>query len=116
MVEVDCESCQEKCCTYKGWKIFFTEDERERVNHLYGLDKATQIDQFQSRRGADPVYAITLPCPFFSEKDGKCGIYEARPLICRIFPVELEVVTGSIYMDRKVCPERDNARINLNLV
>jgi Fe-S-cluster containining protein len=116
MVEVDCNSCQDKCCTYKGWKIFFTEDERRRVERLYGLNKAALIDQFQSRRGTDPVYAITLPCPFFSEKDGKCGVYDARPLICRIFPVEIEVITGSIYMDRKVCPERDNAKVNFNLV
>ena len=116
MVEVDCGSCREKCCLYRGWKVFFLSEERNRVAELYGEAIAQKIDLFQQRTNGGPVFAVTLPCPFFSAEVGRCGIYEARPLICRIFPVEMEPITGSVYMDQKVCPQRAEAKVQIGLV
>lgn len=116
MVEVDCSSCPEKCCTYRGWKIFFIEEERAKVAELYGEDTAAKIDIFKSRKGGSSIYAVTLPCPFFDSESGNCGIYEARPLICKIFPMELEPITGSVYMDQRVCPKRTEAKVQVVLV
>ena len=116
MVNVDCNSCPEKCCKYAGWKVFVLEEEVEKLRRLYGEEAVQKLEVYQGRRGTDDIRAITLPCPFFEEESGRCGVYEARPLICRVFPVEVEVITGSTYLDRKVCPERNNASIQMGLV
>jgi len=117
MVQIDCASCEKKgCCTYSGWKVFFLQEERDRVAALYGDAAAAEINQFYGRQNGKPVYVVTLRCPFFESSSGRCQIYEARPLACRIFPVELEPITGSTYLDQAVCPKRTEAKVDLNLV
>lgn len=116
MVNVDCNSCPEKCCKYAGWKVFFLSEEVRNLKDLYGQEAVDKLEIYQARSGQGDIYAVTLPCPFFDEVSGHCGVYEARPLICRLFPMEMEVITGSVYLDQKVCPERNNASIQLGLV
>jgi len=117
MVDVDCTSCEGKgCCTFRGWKVFFLHEEKELVLKLYGQREAEKIEQFQTRTNGHPIFAVTLPCPFFKPTAGLCGIYEARPLACRAFPVEIEPVTGTTYLDQAVCPKRSEAQFNPELV
>lgn len=116
MIQVDCESCAEKpCCRYHGWKVFFLQSERENVARVYGEEVAGRIDEFHSRREG-PVYAVDLPCPFFEESTGHCGIYQARPFICQVFPVEIEPITETTYVDRGVCPKTSEAKFSPVLV
>lgn len=117
MVELDCTSCEKKgCCTYSGWKVFFLEEERDRVAALYGDAEAKHIKQFYGRQNGHPVYVVTLPCPFFEPSSGQCRVYAARPLACRIFPVEMEPITGTTYLDQSVCPKRAEARVDAGLI
>lgn len=117
MVELDCKTCEKKgCCTYVGWKVFFTSDERDAVSQRYGEAFAARIKEFCDRQNGHPIYSVTLPCPFFGQTSGLCTIYEARPLACRVFPVEIEPITGSTYIDQAVCPKRHEAKINTALV
>jgi Fe-S-cluster containining protein len=116
MVNVDCSTCAEKCCKYAGWKVFFLSEEVEKLRELYGAEAVGRLEAYQARSGCGVIHAVTLPCPFFKEETGQCGIYEARPLICRIFPMEVEVITGTVYLDQRVCPERNNASVQLGLV
>jgi len=117
MVDVQCASCEKKgCCTYPGWKVFFTAEERRRVGEQYGDDEADKIKEFYGRSNGQSVYAVTLPCPFFERHSGKCRIYQERPLACRVFPVEIEPITGATYLDQAVCPERHAAKVNADLV
>lgn len=34
-------------------------------------------------------WSMNFPCPFFIREDnkGSCGIYDARPLVCKVFPL-----------------------------
>lgn len=117
MVEVDCGSCEEKgCCRYRGWKVFFLPEERQRVATLYGEAMSNKINVFQARHDGHSVYAVSLPCPFYEASSGHCEIYEARPLICRLFPIELEPITGATYLDQRVCPKWQEAKLNPELV
>ncbi|MGH7771418.1 MAG: YkgJ family cysteine cluster protein [Candidatus Binatia bacterium] len=117
MVEVDCAGCEQRgCCTFRGWKVFFLSEERERVALLYGDQEASKIAEFQSRKNGSPVYAVTLPCPFFEKDSGLCRVYDARPLVCRLFPLELEPITESLYLDQAVCPKRMEAKYSLELI
>src|SRR5690348_6892280 len=117
MIDIDCSTCEKKgCCTFQGWRVFFLTEEKELVAKLYGEEQSGKIGQFQARKNGLPVLAVTLPCPFFDPADGSCKIYEARPLVCRIFPLELEPVTGIVYLDQAVCPKRHDAKFNPELV
>ena len=115
-IKVDCATCEDKCCSYPGWKVFFLEEERERVAEKYGEATASKISVFQARRGDHNVYAIDLPCPFFESETGKCGIYDAQPFVCRLFPVEVEPITGTTYLEEKVCPKRDQVQPDWRLI
>jgi Fe-S-cluster containining protein len=117
MIDVDCAACETKgCCTFQGWKVFFLQEEKDLVARLYGEGQAEKISQFQPRNNGSPAFAVTLPCPFFDPLKGACNIYNARPLVCKIFPVELEPVTGVIYLDQAVCPKRHEAKFSPELV
>jgi Fe-S-cluster containining protein len=106
VINVDCESCKEKpCCRYHGWKVFFLEEERNLVAEKYGTAQAELISQYHSRSNGQSVYAVDLPCPFFEQATGHCKIYEARPFVCRLFPIEVEPITGTTYVDKGVCPK-----------
>lgn len=117
MIRVDCDSCEGKpCCKYHGWKVFFLEEERNRVLQVYGQQYANRIAEFH-KRTQGPVYAVDLPCPFFDESaGGLCQIYEARPFICSLFPVEIEPITETTYVDRGVCPKASDASFSPVLV
>lgn len=68
----DCLNCESKvCCTHKSiYPLFLTPD--ESVN----LTK-------------------TWPCK--SLANGKCTIYENRPVDCKLFPFDLHVINGKIF-------------------
>ena len=116
MISIDCASCAEKpCCRYHGWKVFFLKSERDEVCRVYGEQFANKIIEFHNRReGA--VFAVDQPCPFFDESTGNCLIYEARPFICRVFPVEIEPVTETTYVDQGVCPKASEAKFSPVLI
>jgi len=117
MVNVNCASCETKaCCQYRGWKVFFLAEDRDAVARIYGEEKASQIKEFYGRQNGQPVYAVTLPCPFFDSASGQCNVYQARPLVCRVFPIEIEPITGAYYVDQAVCPERNNVVFNPDIV
>jgi Fe-S-cluster containining protein len=117
MVTVDCTSCEHKgCCTYQGWKVFFLADERALVEKLYGAEAGAKITTIYSRRSGQSIHAVSLPCPFFEAGTGQCRIYDARPLVCRLFPVEIEPITETFYRDQSVCPERQRAFVDSGLV
>ena len=72
-----CEECKGKCCqgiidVYSTDEIFYDDS---LVCEIEGLeyDRVMQTDETQR--------CIAL-------KDGKCSIYEKRPLVCRAFQVE----------------------------
>lgn len=111
MIQIDCSSCEKKgCCTYAGWNVYFLDEERDRVAARYGANEAGKIREFYGRRQGRPIYAVTLPCPFFEPSSGQCKIYEARPLACRLFPIEIDPITGETYLEQEVCPQKDSVK------
>lgn len=58
------------------------------------------------------------PCPFLSS-DGKCLIYERRPLDCRLWPImvyiDLESREKVVYLDME-CPAVREGRVPKELV
>ncbi len=81
-----CKKCGAKCCRLGGSN--FTTEERDAIINAGYPDYTVEISsnhwEFISEKGV---------CPYL-KKDNTCGIYEVRPLACRVFPVHPEIEDG----------------------
>ena len=93
MVTYNCSKCPGYCCSYpqitleKGdvarlarhFGVTFEEAERKFTREAYG-------QKWTLRRKKDVHFGKI--CRFFDVRRRNCGIYEARPKICRSYPNE----------------------------
>jgi Fe-S-cluster containining protein len=93
MPKYDCSKCPGYCCSYpnirltkpdvarlaKHFGVTFEEAERKFTRERYG-------EKWTLKRKKDENFGRI--CRFFDSKKRNCGIYEARPEICRTFPNE----------------------------
>jgi uncharacterized protein len=92
-VAYDCTRCPGYCCSYpqiglvkadvtrlaKHFKLTFEEAEKKFTRQAYG-------QKWTLKRKKDEHYGKI--CRFFDTKKRNCGVYSARPKICRTFPNE----------------------------
>lgn len=90
-VRYDCLKCPGYCCSYPvivvnkydlvrlGRHLGMTPEQAEKhcTKSAHGYKRVL-------RQKADPLYGRV--CRFFDQENRRCGIYEARPHICRSFP------------------------------
>ena len=63
-------------------------------------DEYQRIKRYAKRHGVMPI-AQGITCPFY--QGGQCAVYEARPLICRMY--------GHFADDRLTCPRGYNVNL-----
>lgn len=87
----DCSKCPAYCCSYD--EIHVTDRDMVRIAGHFGLDFETAEKKYTKtndeglrymRHRKDDVFASV--CQFLDRKTRRCGIYEARPGICRKYP------------------------------
>jgi uncharacterized protein len=90
----DCTRCPAYCCSYP--RISVTERDIARLAHHFELpvDRAREkftyhysadgVDERILRHRKDTVFASV--CRFLDPKTRGCGVYEARPTVCRQYP------------------------------
>ncbi len=85
--EYDCSKCPGWCCSYERIPVT-SEDIKRLARHLEGeiedvrehcLDK--HGDYLYLRHKKDTIFKST--CVFFDRVERRCGVYEARPWVCR---------------------------------
>ncbi len=107
------ETCKGQCCK-PGWTgsnfIFLTEDDTTKIELHTGFDRKqfSKIGEFDwtrfSKKKIETRYMSN--CQFL--KDGRCGIYEARPVQCRTFPYWPENLNAKKWSElKKECPGID---------
>ena len=87
----DCGQCPGYCCTYK--LIPVTERDVARLARHFGINETTAELRFTRivageigmRHKKDHVYAST--CMMLDRDKRRCTVYEARPQVCRDYPV-----------------------------
>jgi len=93
VVQYNCAKCPGYCCSYPV--ISVTKYDVERLAKHFGLTPAEAEKRFTKaqhgykrllRRKADEHFGMI--CRFFDQEKRCCGIYPARPGICRAFPGE----------------------------
>ncbi len=86
-----CNGCRDNCCL----SLFFHHTHIERAYLLYGFNTLTKDAQQAILKKAKHYYTATfdsggiavskskkIPCPLLM--DGRCGLYQFRPMICRM--------------------------------
>jgi len=87
------EACA-RCCTDEGAPLELTLRDIIRISKKLKMDYKEFFESYcgmawsgNLREGFVPTTVFPFPCKFLSR--GKCSVYEARPLHCRLFPERL---------------------------
>lgn len=80
-----CLKCGRCCCFFDP--IAITIRDIERISHHLNIPKEEFLDKFAKRTNDSDsgLSLLSQPCIFFKEGIG-CSVYEARPMICRMYP------------------------------
>jgi hypothetical protein len=90
----DCSKCPGYCCSYP--RIAVTERDLARLARHFGLPLPRAREKFTYRHVTegreerilrhrrDDVFASV--CRFLDPNTRRCGVYEARPTVCRRYP------------------------------
>lgn len=62
--------------------------------------------QLRTRDGPAAPGGVGRPCVFLSQ-DGLCGIHDARPEGCRLYPAVWDLERGAAELDAEHCPHTD---------
>lgn len=90
MIKIPTFACQPECHACCG-PVPFSTKERDRVAAIRPLE---QWEPFVDGSWVPAIALLTMKCPFLS--DTGCGIYEARPVICKLF--------GAVDHPNMTCP------------
>lgn len=83
-----CTACG-KCCRGPG-SVYFTRADLENIYAALGLESAAEKKALrdrlvQDRRNGYYIHRTEKACTLL-DKQGRCSVYEARPLQCRTYP------------------------------
>ena len=92
-LRTDCSNCINKCCSEPYDWVYLTTREIERLEYATGLPAAEFVDVIENPAGFR-LRVLNLPCRFL-DANGRCSVYEARPLVCRVFPFYPEPFAGT---------------------
>lgn len=81
-----CEKCGE-CCRVSDPIIVDIED-LVRISEFLGVTLDVVIANYTKTLKTGQLSLRTNPCPFLSNNE--CSIYPARPMNCRLFPLQIE--------------------------
>lgn len=104
-VSTNCASCKDNCCSQPYDWVYVTEAEISRLVKATGKQEGEFIQERESVAVGRVFKALELPCAFLDKATGKCTVYEARPLVCRLFPFYPDPVTGHVMFYPAQCGE-----------
>jgi Fe-S-cluster containining protein len=103
--QVNCDGCDARCCRSPDFAEFgvpFMDTEYQALVKRIGADKLNNM----AIKSVGRTRYIPTPCPFLHKK--QCSIYDIRPFICVIYPLDYSAIDdeGSKMMSLdSFCPE-----------
>lgn len=89
-----CERCNK--CEQEIGKVYVDHNDVRRLSKHLGMTDSEFIKKHTYMELPGHKLYMTAPCPFFSG-DG-CTVYEARPMVCQVFPFNKSVKCGDKMM------------------
>ena len=98
----DCVACPAFCCTVYE-RVQVTKRDIRRLAKHFGVTEEVATVRFTKvwekervlRKKADPLFGKT--CQFLNLETRNCGIYHARPAVCREFPTTKRCAYWDLY-------------------
>lgn len=87
-LQFECQKDCSKCCGGSPGYVWLNEQNIEDIRHTLGISREEFLLQYTKRVG-DGISLIDLEDDNWNcimLKDGKCSIYDVRPLQCRTYP------------------------------
>lgn len=98
----DCLDCA-VCCQFPSIRV--SQAELKSISEALGIGVGAFKRRFITMRDNKMFIDEPHGCPFLGKDDNICGIYEKRPLQCRVFPFKVDINEGTIYaLYVEVCP------------
>ena len=87
-----CNKCPAYCCSYP--EIEVTPRDIQRLAKHFGLDYAQAEERFTKQDAEERIRVLrhrkdtvfSTVCMFLDQEKRRCGIYDARPGVCRGYP------------------------------
>ena len=113
-----CIECTSKCCTNRETVVLFPSEVASFNKKVPDAENA--IMEFTNKNGTtiNTLKQTTKRKCYFLQEDGKCGIYENRPLECKIYPVIMEFSDEAtkkkknFFVKKEYCPLSDKIKVN----
>ena len=83
--KIDCLQCG-ACC--RNYSPRFKTPDIKRISKLLKMKESIFIETYLRLDNDGDYVAKSAPCPFLGE-DNYCGIYEDRPSIVTVFPIQM---------------------------
>lgn len=122
MVRADCHGCREcfLCCTGMGDSVILDPYDVYRLQAGLGRTLSCLLEDGAAKLNV--VDGIVLPnlrmcgkeerC-YFLDREGRCGIHESRPGICRLFPLGRFYENGDFryFLQTAECPAANRSKV-----
>ncbi len=85
----ECTNCS-RCCRHEPGYVFLSEQDLNLLCRETGLERAAFVERYCRRIDIGGFHRLSLiekdnyDCIFW--RDGRCAVYEGRPLQCRTYP------------------------------
>ena len=104
-VRTNCAECVNKCCSQPLDWVYVTESEIKSLESASGRPRDEFIEPIRNTINGLTFQTLQLPCQFL-DANGKCTTYEARPLICRLFPFYPDPLVARLMFLPAECGDR----------
>lgn len=104
-LRTDCATCVNKCCSQPLDWVYVTEHEIRKIEAESGVSRDKFIEPIRNDINGLTFQTLQLPCQFLDET-GRCGVYESRPLICRLFPFYPDPLVAKLMFLPAECGDR----------
>ena len=101
-VYYDCTDCPAFCCSVYDRVQVTTRDIRRLAKHFGVTEEVARVRYTKMwgkervlRRKRDPLFGET--CQFLNQETRGCGIYHARPAVCREYPITKRCAYYDLY-------------------
>jgi Fe-S-cluster containining protein len=108
-ISVDCAKCLKKCCSQPHDHVYLTRREEERLARRSGQAPEDFVVRVRNPHTGFEFRTLQLPCRFYEASTGRCGVYEDRPLVCRLYPFYLDPASAGVILDPGPCRENYRA-------
>jgi Fe-S-cluster containining protein len=104
-LRTNCAACVNKCCSQPLDWVYVTDREIEALEGASGAPRSEFIEPIRNEINGLTFQTLRLPCRFL-DADGKCTVYDARPLVCRLFPFYPDPLVARLMLMPAECGDR----------